>query len=546
MEKYAQGVSPRAGSPPERHPAVLEPASLLLNIGMAVIGAIIGMQLITQLGITANTSIIGALVAMLVARVPIRVLSDFRSIYRQNLIQTSISGATFGAANALLLPIGIPYILGRPDLIWPMLLGAAAGLFIDGYVLYRVFDSRVFPATGTWPPGVATGEAILAGDEGGRRAWLLVGGTVVGIIGSILKIPMSAFGVAFIGNVWALAMFGVGLLLRGYSTPVFGIDINALYIPHGVMIGAGLVALIQIINILRHKMAAEPAPSEEEESEISGGPAITVDEKSLGQGLTFGFSLFVLGAILLATLGGLWTEMSLGQMILWVLFAAVAAMVSELIVGLSAMHAGWFPAFATALIFLVLGMIIGFPMVPLALLVGYTASTGPAFADMGYDLKSGWMLRKRVKSLEFEMEGRRQQFFAEVIGFAVGLVMVALFWNGYFSQDLIPPVDRVFAATIEAGLSDPSITTKLLLFAIPGAIIQWIGGPARQIGILFATGLLINFPVAGWTVLAGILIRIAILRFYGKQAETPMSIAAAGFIAGDAIYSFFTSIFKLR
>ena len=45
-------------------------------------------------------------------------------------------------------------------------------------------------------------------------------------------------------------MLGIGFLLRGYSSPVFGIDINALYIPHGIMAGAGLVALIQIIFLM--------------------------------------------------------------------------------------------------------------------------------------------------------------------------------------------------------------------------------------------------------------------------------------------------------
>ena len=60
-------------------------------------------------------------------------------------------------------------------------------------------------------------EAIRAGDEGGRKGLVLLGGIAVGIAGSIAAIPMSAFGVAFIGNIWALTMFGVGLLLRGYS-----------------------------------------------------------------------------------------------------------------------------------------------------------------------------------------------------------------------------------------------------------------------------------------------------------------------------------------
>lgn len=32
------------------------------------------------------------------------------------------------------------------------------------------------------------------------------------------------------------------------------------------------------------------------------------------------------------------------------------------------------------------GMLIGFPPVALALLAGFSAATGPAFADMGYDI----------------------------------------------------------------------------------------------------------------------------------------------------------------
>ena len=44
---------------------------------------------------------------------------------------------------------------------------------------------------------------------------------------------MSAFGVAFIGNVWALTMFGVGLLVRGYSTLLFNNSWFAAIIPGG-------------------------------------------------------------------------------------------------------------------------------------------------------------------------------------------------------------------------------------------------------------------------------------------------------------------------
>src|SRR5690349_15315050 len=241
----AAGAMPSTAAAPQ-HPSTFAPATLIFLIVLCIFGAVIGVQLILQLGITPNTSIIGALVAMLLARVPGAIFARYRSIHVQNLAQSAISAATFGAANSLLLPIGVPFLLGRPDLILPMLVGAALSMLLDGYLLYRMFDTRIFPASGTWPPGVAAAEAIRAGDAGGRRAALLGIGLLVGIAGSWLKIPMSAFGVAFIGNVWALTMFGIGLLIRGYATPVAGIDIAKMYVPHGFMVGAGIVALVQV------------------------------------------------------------------------------------------------------------------------------------------------------------------------------------------------------------------------------------------------------------------------------------------------------------
>jgi len=154
---------PEADSTPLRHPTLFEPVTLLLALGMAVLGAIIGIQLITRVGITPNSSVIGAMVALLVARIPLAALRGMGDLHRQNLLQTVISGATFGGANALLLPIGIPWLMGRPDLIGPMLVGALLALVIDATILYRVFDSRVFPATGLWPSGVATAEVLIAG-----------------------------------------------------------------------------------------------------------------------------------------------------------------------------------------------------------------------------------------------------------------------------------------------------------------------------------------------------------------------------------------------
>jgi uncharacterized oligopeptide transporter (OPT) family protein len=187
---------------PVEHPRFLQPASLLLIAPLYVVGAIIGMQLLVTLGITANTSLIGALAAMLLGRIPFAIFARYRSIHVQNLAQSAISAATFGAGNSLLLPIGIPFVLGMPGLVMPRLIGVFLAMLLDGFMLYRLFDSEVFPASGAWPPGIAAAEAIRAGDQGGRRLIVVGVGLVVGVIGALLAVPMSALGVAFIGNIW--------------------------------------------------------------------------------------------------------------------------------------------------------------------------------------------------------------------------------------------------------------------------------------------------------------------------------------------------------
>ena len=490
----------------------------LMLVLLSVAGAIIGVQLITTIGVTPNTSIIGALFAMLLARIPLQWFRRYRSIEVQNLAQTAISSATFGAANSLLMPIAVPWALGEPQLVLPLFVGVSAAMLLDAYLLYRLFDTRVFPASNAWPPGVAAAEAIKAGDKGGRQAWLLVVGIVGGIAGSMLKIPMSAFGTAFIGNIWALSMLGIGFLLRAYAQPVAGIDINALYIPHGMMVGAGLVALIQVVQVIVSRRNDQLTVSRSD-SEV---------KRSLG----FGTVGYIIISTLLALAGGLWSQMGLPMLVLFIVYAAFAAFVHELIVGIA----------AVALITLILGILLGFPPLALCLLCGFTAATGPAFADMGYDLKAGFILRGNGADLQQELWGRRIQLIAAMIAFVICIPVVWYAHNLFFAENLLPPVARVYAKTIQAG-AEPGIAGNLLMWAIPGAIIQFIGGPKRQLGVLLATGLLINNAAAGWAVMVGIALRILIIRVWGERGRSPMEVMAAGFIAGDALYSFFHSLF---
>ncbi|MFF3264350.1 OPT/YSL family transporter [Streptomyces sp. NPDC002932] len=533
---------PSAPDEPRSHPRTMEPVLLVILVVLSAVGAVIGIDLVSKLGISANTSVVGALVAMLIGRIPLGFLRRMRSVHRQNLAQSAISAATFASANALLTSVAIPYVFGRQDLVWPMLAGASIGLVVDAWVLYRAFGSRLLPADAAWPPGTAAAETIKAGDRGGRRALILAGGTAVGLAGTLFSLPLSAAGVAFLGNVWALMMFGIGLMLRQYGMDLFHTDLGAGYIPHGVMVGAGVVALGQAVHLLiGRRERRRTAVAEEDRSVAHVEPAdpstaYTVDERALRLSLIRGFALFTGGAVILAVLGGLIGDMSPLGIVGWVLFAAFAALVHELIVGLAAMQSGWFPSFAVTLIFLILGLAIGIPSVPLALLVGYVSATGPAFADMGYDLKAGWLLRREHRPWDpFEREGRRQQFLAALIGFAVALAVVALAWRSYFGQGLIPPVAKVYADTIKSGLSDPDAVRTMLIWAIPGAAIQLLGGTRRQMGVMLATGLLILTPQACWLVLGALVVRVGYRRLRGPAADEELNLVGAGLIAGSSL-----------
>lgn len=506
---------------------------VFLSMILSVFGAIIGLELITRTGITPNTSMVGALIAVLVSKIPLKLFSRFRDMEQQNLVQTAISGATFSAANALLLPIGIPYFMGRPELVAPMLLGVGMAVLVDATILFNTFDSKLFPASEPWPSGIASSQTIIAANGKGKKSKFLLYGIFSGIAGSSgklgFKIPMDLLGVSMVGSKYALSAFAVGLLIRGYSPKLFKINLDTLYLPHGFMIGAGFIALYQMIGITFKKN-----PGENIKESLSG----------LKKTFSKGYIAFVSIAIFLGITTGIINDMSPVMFVFWVIFAGISAIISELIVGISAMHSGWFPAFATALIFLIIGLLIGFPPVALAVLVGFTASTGPSFADMGFDLKAGWIIRGMSKDPAKEIQGRKQQYIIEMISFLIAISVVSIVYKFYFTQGLYPPVVKTFVATIEAG-SNRGVLKYLLIWAIPGAIIQFIGGPQKQLGVLFSTGLLINYPVAGITVALGLIVRNIIEAKYKEKGAETLKILGAGFIAGSALQSFIGGTLKL-
>jgi len=522
------------------HVSALDPTSLVGSVLMAAFSAAICMQIVCKIGITPNTSIIGAVLAMALARIPMQSLRKFRSLERQNLLQTSASAAGFTSANCVLFTAGIMFLMGHQDLVLPMAIGSITATLLGVYMVGRLYDSPLFPAKAAWPPGVATAGAIIAGDEGGKRARRLLEGIVVGIVGSYFKLPMAGVGIVFIANIFAMTALGVGLVARGYGMQLFNYNIAASYIPHGVMIGAGVVSLVQAVQIVMKKSkkpsttGSAPSPAGTVDAAAEDAQEPTVSSERTRRVLGESAVTFALGGLVLAIVAGILTSMTAGQIAVWFVWLVFSAVVAAVLGGLCAMHSGWFPGFPMPLIFMSLGLFLKIPTVPLALLIGYIASITPVLADMGYDLKTGWLLRGHGKDRAYELAGRKQQVYAEAIGAGVAFVVALALMNMHFKLNLLPPVAKVFAATITAG-AKPEIVRQLVLWAIPGAILQAVGGPGRAMGILLATGLLIQSPIYGIGVLAAVALRLII----GTEF---MEIREAGLIAGDGIYGFASAV----
>ena len=218
--------------------------------------------------------------------------------------------------------------------------------------------------------------------EKGKKAFGIIIGMVMGGVDKVAGIPMDLLGVSWFGTFWAMMALGIGSIFIGViKTNAFSFNfvgnifgegfvysdyISLNYLPHGIMVGADIVSLIQSGIMLTKKSSGDS----------SAASRFTSGMKNMKGAMGIGFGAYALVAMGLAIVCGLLTEMSIRMFIIWVLFAAFAALASELIVGISTMHSGWFPGFVTALIFLIVGMLIGFPPLALGILAGFTATLG--------------------------------------------------------------------------------------------------------------------------------------------------------------------------
>ncbi|MEG1800053.1 MAG: peptide transporter, partial [Synergistaceae bacterium] len=300
----------------------------------------------------------------------------------------------------------------------------------------------------------------------------------------------------------------------------------------GLMVGAGMASLVQIAYVL-YKTNKDNSDTV---SEDEGTFKLTVTPKATRRALTVGFIVYMLLALVIAVFTGIYTQLAPGKFALWIAWAGFSSFVAPILIGLCAMRSGWFPGTAVTIIFLTIGLFMGFNPVALALLCGFVGCTGPCFADLGFDLKTGWIIRGNSMYLGYEKDGRRQQVISAMIGAVIGFAVVAAFMHVYFRLDLLPPTSRVMAATAQAA-GNSEILMELLKWGAVGMAIQFITGQKKAIGILLATGLLLNAPMYGIGVLLAVIVRLV-------AGKAFMEIREAGMIAGDGIYGFVIAVLK--
>jgi hypothetical protein len=486
-------------------------ALVLLLIPAVLLSAWAGTAMVATIGTVASPGLAAIAAAMLLARLP--VLRPLAAPHALALAQSATSAAAIAAGQVLLLPIAIPYALGRPDLVAPMLLAATLVLFADGWLMWRLFATPAFPATAAWPAGTAAAAVIRAGTTGERHGTMVLAGIATGAVGAFYRAPMAAFGLALFGNPVLLGLFAAGLLLRAHAGPALallgpGTDLLQAQVPQGMLIGAALVAIAQL---LRNRAGQGQGQGQGEAGLLARAAA-----------------MHLAIALAVALAAGLHAAMPAPMLALFIAFAAAAALLHSLVVGLVAMHTGWMPTLAAALVILSAGLLLGFPAPALALLAGTAAATGPGLAAMGQALKV-------AHDLSATPRARTQIALAALAAFALAALLVAVAHHALFAAGQIPPAGHVFAIAIRAGTT-PVQAERLALWALFGAALQLAGGPRRHLGLMPAAGMLLLAPAIGWTLLLGLAVRAYVVHRLAGYRED-MDSLAAGLVAGDALHA---------
>jgi putative OPT family oligopeptide transporter len=159
----------------------------------------------------------------------------------QNVIIQSIGGASGIVVAGAIFTIPALYILALPASYFQMLMASALGGFLGILFLipFRKYFVKDMHGTLPFPEATATTEILVAGEQGGKQAMVLV---VSGLIGGVFDFVFSAFGAW--SEVITSRMFGWGQALSDKMKIVFKVDTSAMVFGLGYIVGLKYAAII--------------------------------------------------------------------------------------------------------------------------------------------------------------------------------------------------------------------------------------------------------------------------------------------------------------
>ncbi|MCX6122521.1 MAG: oligopeptide transporter, OPT family [Ignavibacteriales bacterium] len=165
----------------------------------------------------------------------------------QNVIIQSIGAASGVIVAGAIFTIPALYILALPASYFQMFMASALGGFLGILFLipFRKYFVKDMHGTLPFPEATATTEILVAGEQGGKQAMVLV---VSGLIGGIFDFVFSAFGSW--SEVITSRMFGWGQTLSDKLKIVFKVDVSAMVFGLGYIIGLKYAAIIAAGSIL--------------------------------------------------------------------------------------------------------------------------------------------------------------------------------------------------------------------------------------------------------------------------------------------------------
>jgi putative OPT family oligopeptide transporter len=159
----------------------------------------------------------------------------------QNVIIQSIGAASGVIVAGAIFTIPALYILALPASYFQMFMASALGGFLGILFLipFRKYFVKDMHGTLPFPEATATAEILVAGEQGGKQAMVLV---VSGLIGGIFDFVFSAFGAW--SEVITTRMFGWGEMLSDKFKMVFKVDVSAMVFGLGYIVGLKYAAII--------------------------------------------------------------------------------------------------------------------------------------------------------------------------------------------------------------------------------------------------------------------------------------------------------------